>query len=350
MAQMSTAKINDLPDSAFAYIEPGGKKDEQGKTVPRSKRHFPIHDAAHVRNALARIAQGAEFGDKALRKVKAAAKKFGIQVAGPDRSAGWSDEIHELLPLERDEYPGLPPAPLRAIDLQEGGPGMAAVERRFTLMPVELRMVGDKPRIGGYAAMFGRVSQNLGGFVEVVERSFFNKSRGDGWPDVMARYNHDDNMLLGTTGARTLTLSLDETGLDYLVDPPQSRADVVELVTRGDVRKSSFAFRLPGKEGDEWTLSEQGYPMRRLVTGALVDVAPVNAPAYLDTTAGLRSLADRMDADVEEVRAAADENELHRFFKVSSGAPLPKPVKQKPRTLGAAAALALLQRKADPWE
>lgn len=230
-------------------------------------------------------------------------------------------------------------------EMKEGAIMAAAVERRFTLMPVELRMVGDKPRIGGYAAMFGRVSQNLGGFVEVVERSFFNKSRGDGWPDVMARYNHDDNMLLGTSGAGTLTLTLDETGLDYLVDPPQSRGDVVELVQRGDVRKSSFAFRLP-KEGDEWTMSDQGYPLRRLITGALVDVAPVNAPAYLDTTAGLRSLAERMDADVEEVRSAADANELHRFFKTTSSAPMPK----KPRTFGAAAMVALLQKKEDPWQ
>ena len=42
---ISTASRNDLPDSAFAYIEPGGTKDESGKTTPRSKRHFPIHDA-----------------------------------------------------------------------------------------------------------------------------------------------------------------------------------------------------------------------------------------------------------------------------------------------------------------
>jgi hypothetical protein len=46
-AQMAAASINDLPDSMFAYIESGGKKDEQGKTVPRSLRHFPIHDGAH---------------------------------------------------------------------------------------------------------------------------------------------------------------------------------------------------------------------------------------------------------------------------------------------------------------
>jgi len=49
---MSTAKVNDLDDDQFAYIEPGGKKDEHGRTTPRSLRHFPISDAAHVRNAL----------------------------------------------------------------------------------------------------------------------------------------------------------------------------------------------------------------------------------------------------------------------------------------------------------
>jgi phage head maturation protease len=76
---MSSSAINDLPDSAFAYIEPGGKKDDQGKTVPRSLRHFPIHDAAHVRNALARAPQS-PFGDKAMPKIRAAAKKFGIKV------------------------------------------------------------------------------------------------------------------------------------------------------------------------------------------------------------------------------------------------------------------------------
>jgi phage head maturation protease len=81
---MSSAAINDLPDSAFAHIEPGGTKDDQGKTVPRSKRHFPIHDAAHVRNALARAPQS-PFGDKAMPKIRTAAKKFGIKVT-EDRS------------------------------------------------------------------------------------------------------------------------------------------------------------------------------------------------------------------------------------------------------------------------
>jgi hypothetical protein len=55
--------INDLPDAAFAIILPGGEKDEESKTKPRSLRKFPHHDATgkidlpHLRNANARVPQ-----------------------------------------------------------------------------------------------------------------------------------------------------------------------------------------------------------------------------------------------------------------------------------------------------
>ena len=75
-AEMSGADQNDLPDSDFAYIEPGGKV-EGGKTTPRSLRHFLINDEAHVRNALARLPQS-PFESKARPKVEAAARRMGI--------------------------------------------------------------------------------------------------------------------------------------------------------------------------------------------------------------------------------------------------------------------------------
>lgn len=78
MALLSSAGRDNLPDSDFAYIEPGGSKDADGKTTPRSLRHFPIQDAEHVRNALTRISQGDQFGKEALPKVKAAANRFGV--------------------------------------------------------------------------------------------------------------------------------------------------------------------------------------------------------------------------------------------------------------------------------
>jgi hypothetical protein len=63
MAEWDTAYINDLPDSAFAVILPGGTKDSEGKTTPRSLRKLPHHaadgsvDAPHLRNALSRAPQ-----------------------------------------------------------------------------------------------------------------------------------------------------------------------------------------------------------------------------------------------------------------------------------------------------
>lgn len=196
---------------------------------------------------------------------------------------------------------------------------MSDVERRFTSVRVEVRAGSETNRtIGGYAAKFDRISQNLGGFVEKVDRGFFNKSRGDGWPGALARHNHDDNMLLGTTAAGTLRLAIDDIGLDYAVDLPQTRMDVYELVQRGDVRQSSFAFIA---FEDDWATTDQGFPLRTLLSGRLVDVASVNSPAYEDTSTGLRSLARRFEASLEEVRKLAEANELIRFFKRSDGPP-----------------------------
>lgn len=196
---------------------------------------------------------------------------------------------------------------------------MTDAERRFTSVRVEVRAgSNNKMTIGGYAAKFNRMSQNLGGFVEQIDPRFFNGSRGDGWPDVIARYNHDQNMVLGTTNAGTLRLALDSAGLVYEADLPQSRGDVYELVERGDVSKSSFAFITLE---DDWGVTDQGFPMRTLLDGRLVDVAPVNTPAYKDTDTGLRSLARKFDAPLEEVRKLAEGDELIRFFKRSDKTP-----------------------------
>lgn len=188
---------------------------------------------------------------------------------------------------------------------------MNAQERRFTRGLVEVRAAGDNRTIGGYAAKYNALSRNLGGFVERIDPGFFAKSEGDGWPEAMARYNHDDNMLLGTAAAGTLRLFTDGTGLDYSVDVPQARADVYELVQRGDVQRSSFAFYT---FEDDWGMTDQGFPVRTLLSGQLVDVAPVNTPAYLDTSTGLRSLAEHAGADLAEVRQAAEGGHLEQFL------------------------------------
>jgi hypothetical protein len=90
MAVWTKKFVNSLPDSSFAVIMPGGTKDSEGKTTPRSLRKLPYKDSAgevdpaHVRNALARLPQTdapKSLLDKAFNKLKSAAKSVGAKVS-----------------------------------------------------------------------------------------------------------------------------------------------------------------------------------------------------------------------------------------------------------------------------
>lgn len=209
---------------------------------------------------------------------------------------------------------------------------MSDAERRFTSVPVEIRAGNDKRTIGGYAAKFNRTSQNLGGFKEQIAPGAFNRSASQGWPDVQARYNHDDNKLLGSTRGNSLRLRTDGEGLVYEVDllDVEDHRTLYQLVERGDIGQSSFAFIA---DDDAWDTDDTGFPMRTLNQVRLIDVAPVNSPAYLDTSVGLRSLAQKFDAEFEEVRRMAESNELMRFFKRTDGGPPPGQVRSSQAAL-----------------
>lgn len=198
----------------------------------------------------------------------------------------------------------------------------AVIERRETRGTVELRAAGPKgKKAGGYAIKFGMRSQNLGGFVERVDPGFVDETLDRGL-DVLGRYQHDSNMLIGRTSAGTLRLTKDGTGLDYEADLPDTTyaRDLAELLGRGDVSGSSFAFRLAADGGDSWGETESGFPERSLLRGIIVDVAPVVTPAYVDSTSGLRSLAEQRGLDLDVVKAAAEHNQLGQLMR--SGAPV----------------------------
>lgn len=193
------------------------------------------------------------------------------------------------------------------------------IERRFvrSVARVETRAsVSGGGNLGitftGRAIVYDAYSRNLGGFVERVRAGFIAQTLRDG-ADVLARREHDSDMLLGRTSAGTLDLRDGPEGLDYDVPLPDTSyaRDLAALAERGDIRNSSFAFRMM-PDGDEWSLTEQGTPLRTLLPGggALVDVSPVTSPAYPDATSGLRSLAEQRGLDLDTVRAAAAAHEL----------------------------------------
>lgn len=174
-------------------------------------------------------------------------------------------------------------------------------EERNTSMDIERRDMGfleeddlvvesranGQAAIVGYAAVYNRLSLDLGGFREEILPGAFDKILSKRKADVVALFNHDSNIVLGRTSSGTLELSSDEKGLRYVVTPPASRQDVLDLIARRDVSGSSFAFTV-GKAGESFRTAEDGKAIRQIreVSG-LYDVGPVVTPAYPASTSSV---------------------------------------------------------------
>ena len=159
----------------------------------------------------------------------------------------------------------------------------------------ELRFVGAEPNGGntltGYAAVFDAESEDLGGFVETIAPVAFDRSLEAG-ADVRALINHDSNLVLGRSTSGTLRLETDAIGLRFEVDLPDTSyaRDLRVSMERGDISQCSFMFQTVK---DEW-ISREGKARRRLLDVELMDVSVVTFPAYPQTTAGVRALAEQM--------------------------------------------------------
>jgi HK97 family phage prohead protease len=179
----------------------------------------------------------------------------------------------------------------------------AVLERwTFASQPIEFRSAGEgKIQAAGYGAVFNKLSQNLGGFVERIAPGAFTRTLDH--QDVRALFNHDPNALLGRMSSGTLRLTEDGTGLAYEIDLPDTTTgrDVATMLERGDLNGSSIGFKVVEQETG---MTEQDFPLRTLTQVALRDVGPVTFPAYVDTDAALRSLAEFRSIDFETVRAA----------------------------------------------
>lgn len=152
-------------------------------------------------------------------------------------------------------------------------------EKRY--FEIESRLTKDKGKdvVVGHAAVFNSLSEDLGGFREKIMPGAFDDVLKN---DVRAYFNHDPNYLLGRTSAGTLRLSVDEKGLRYELDVPNTTAgrDLKENLRLGNITQSSFAFTI-GRDGDSWERNEDGADIRIInKVNRLYDVSPVSLPAY----------------------------------------------------------------------
>jgi HK97 family phage prohead protease len=301
-AVWSTAYINALPDSAFLYVEKG-EKDSEGKTTPRSKRHFPYKNAngdvdlAHLRNAIAQ-APKANLPQSVKDEVQAKARKLLAQHGG-EKSASTED-----------------------------------TEFRFAVAPithVEVRDPTANPddtwTMSGYAAVFNRSTVLYdGSFLvrsEEIDPGFFDPIFRDqqlSQPEGVVHFNYGHDMLSSVAASDvpagqpgSLVLRSDAHGLHFLAKVPRDDPDGVRMAAKmrsGVLKQASFAFTIAEKqtstrELDDGRVEERD---RLLRAGRLYDVCATPQGAYPQTVSSLRSYAAALgqSTSVEAISVSPD--------------------------------------------
>lgn len=166
----------------------------------------------------------------------------------------------------------------------------------------------------GYAIKFDSLSEDLGGFREMVERTALDKTD---FSDVRALFNHDPNQILSRSSAKTLELEVDDVGLKFRSKIPDTTygKNLIENLRNGNVTQCSFGFRVDD-DGDEFTYDEKEGIYKRSLRNIkeILDVSAVTYPAYKDTEVApaLRSI-DKIEEEQNQLEKRMQEKEKLRI-------------------------------------
>jgi HK97 family phage prohead protease len=140
--------------------------------------------------------------------------------------------------------------------------------------------------LGGYASVFydpadaGTQYKASDTIVERIGREAFADIAKD---DVRCVFNHDPNHVLGRSANNTLRMSVDNRGLAYEVDLPDTQfaRDLASQVERGDITGSSFQAAIRLDNTGIGYSKENGKTVRTIKKcETLIDVGPVTIPAF----------------------------------------------------------------------
>ena len=173
----------------------------------------------------------------------------------------------------------------------------------------ELRAKPESRTIFGTATVFNS-SYDMGWYDEEMSSDSLNEAD---MKDVVALFNHDMNMVLARTSSGTLKLNVTGNAMEYEFEAPNTSLgnDLLEMVKRGDVYQSSFAFTV---EKESWQEREGSKPKRIIRSIKKVyDVSPVTYPANPDTMVAKRSYdaTKQIDEDLQKVIDISVESEIN---------------------------------------
>ena len=250
----------------------------------------------------------------------------GSMLDGADRTIAWADR--EIIKLDDGERT------LEKIEekIFSSEPKQVrptpAHDVRYIVNEFEARSLdGSKAVISGYASIFDRSSQVLGGgFVEQIKRGAFTKTLNErgtqtSRDDIKALFNHSTDLVLGSKRAGTLKLSEDSKGLHYEVDLDLDithHRSAFKMIERGDVTNSSFGFDVIE---ERWSVPESSDDpvLREVLETRLYEVSPTPFPAYQDSTVStersFKGLADMSGLDLRDLVEANEKGTLKELLQ-----------------------------------
>lgn len=184
-------------------------------------------------------------------------------------------------------------------------------EREIRSIPSEVN--SDERLISGYAIVFNKLSENLGGFREIILPDALNNVIEQSDIFMLLDHKQDRGVLARSRyGNGSLLLEVDEEGLKYMFDSPKTSLgdEALESIRRKDVLGSSFAFTV-GE--DKWEAQPDGTYIRTILSfDKLYDCSIVYTPAYSDTSIATRSLNNLIEQRNKEAKDEILAKELER--------------------------------------
>lgn len=249
-------------------------------TADRTKRIFSYLS----RHEVDKDAEGFNDGEDGFPS----AGRIAWELWGGDEAFTWSaDKVKEIKEMEENKLENTP---------QEMRTNPNKEIRTFNVENLELRQEGEDNVVVGYGSVFNTLSNELGGFREIIAEGAFDGRLED---DVRFLINHDGLPLARTTNG-TLRLSTDERGLKYEAKVANTSLgrDLIELMRNGTINQSSFAFVV---EDDSWEVKD-GMNVRTInKVSRLYDVSAVTYPAYEEASVALRSMEAWKQQEEEKV-------------------------------------------------
>ncbi|QIL49861.1 HK97 family phage prohead protease [Weissella coleopterorum] len=144
-------------------------------------------------------------------------------------------------------------------------------------------------QIAGYPVVFNSPSISAGPYLEYINPSALDNVD---LSNVLALYGHDYSNVLGRVSAGTLRLSVDDKGLYFELDVPDTSLgrDIYTQIKLGNLQGMSFGM-IVAEGGDKWVY-EDGKPVRTVTQiDKLKEISVVSVPAYeASTVQATRSL------------------------------------------------------------